>query len=75
MAAPQLVVIGLLVRWDRPYHALIVAVLLAAQVFLMRRLLRDPKKEAAFYNATGTTFYVLGMLASAFAVRTISGGL
>ncbi len=75
MAAPQLAVIGLLMRWDRPYHALIVAGLLAAQVFLMRRLLRDPKKEAAFYNATGTTFYVLGMLASAFAVRTISGGL
>ena len=75
MAVPQLVVIGLLIRWDRPFHALAVTALLAAQFILMRRLLKDPKKEAAFYNATGTTLYVIGMLISAFAVRTTIGGL
>ena len=30
--------------------------------------LRDPRGQAAFYNATGTTLYVLGMLVSAFAL-------
>jgi len=75
MAIPQLVVIGLLIRWDKPFHALGVTVLLAVQFFLMRRLLKDPKKQAAFYNATGTTLYVIGMLVSAFAVRGFAGGL
>ena len=74
MAVPQIIVITLLNSWDRPYHALGVVALLIAQGFLMRRLLKDPKGQAAFYNATGTTLYVLGMLVSAFAVRGIAGG-
>ena len=69
MAAPQIVVIGLLVSWDRPLHAVGVAALLVGQFALMRRLLGDPRAEAPFYNATGTTLYVLGMLLSAFALR------
>ncbi len=74
MALPQLVVIALLVMWDRPFHAFGVIGLLLVQFGLMRRLLRDPKGQAAFYNATGTTLYVSGMLVSAFAVRTLTGG-
>jgi chlorophyll synthase len=69
MAIPQVIVIALLWFWDKPWHALIVGVLLAAQFVLMRRLLSDPNKYAAWYNATGTTLYVLGMLVSAFANR------
>ncbi|BAR98365.1 chlorophyll synthase ChlG [Blastochloris viridis] len=68
MAVPQMVVIGLLAYWDRPVHALIVGGLLAAQFVLMVSLLKDPKGKAAWYNATGTTLYVLGMLTSAFAL-------
>lgn len=71
MAVPQLVVIGLLIAWERPFHAIGVALLLVAQGVLMRRLLNDPKGQAAFYNATGTTLYVVGMLVSAFAIRTL----
>jgi chlorophyll synthase len=74
MALPQLVVIGLLLSWDKPLYALGITGLLAAQGGLMVRLLGDPKKHAAFYNATGTTLYVLGMLVSAFAVRSGIGG-
>ena len=70
MAVPQFVVIGLLVAWGRPYHAATVVALLAGQFVLMARLLKDPRGQAAFYNATGTTLYVLGMLASAFALRS-----
>ncbi|NJL08116.1 MAG: chlorophyll synthase ChlG [Methylacidiphilales bacterium] len=72
MAAPQVVVIALLAYWDRPVHAIIVAALLAAQFALMVPLLKDPKGKAAWYNATGTTLYVLGMLTAAFALG--SGG-
>jgi chlorophyll/bacteriochlorophyll a synthase len=71
MAVPQVAVIALLVAWDKPWHALGVAALLAAQLVLMRRLLRDPHRYAAWYNATGTTLYVLGMLVTAFAIRAV----
>jgi len=47
------------------------SVLLAAQLALQTRLLSDPRRHAAWYNATGITLYVLGMLASAFALRSL----
>ncbi len=71
MAAPQIVVIGLLLAWGRPVHAALVAALLLAQVALMPRLLRDPLGQAIRYNATGTTLYVLGMLVAAFALGSL----
>ncbi len=73
MAAPQIVVIALLAHWQRPWHALIVSALLIGQGALMWRLLKDPRKYAIWYNATGTTLYVLGMLAAAFALRNLPG--
>jgi chlorophyll/bacteriochlorophyll a synthase len=69
MAAPQLLVIALLVHWGHWPHAAGVAALLVGQFALMRRLLENPRERAPFYNATGTTLYVLGMLISAFAIR------
>ncbi len=39
----------------------------------MPRLLRDPRANTPWYNATGTTLYVLGMLASAFALGGVAG--
>jgi chlorophyll synthase len=72
MAAPQVVVIALLSSWGHPLHAAIVAALLAGQLALMVKLIAAPRAWAAKYNATGTTLYVLGMLASAFALH--SGG-
>jgi chlorophyll synthase len=68
MAAPQFVVIALLLAWSHPVHAIIVCLLLAAQILLMMRFLDDPRERAAWYNATGTSLYVLGMLVSAFAL-------
>lgn len=68
MAVPQVAVVALLLIWGAPYYAAVVAALLALQLVLMGRLLRDPAARAPWYNATGTTLYVLGMLASAFAV-------
>ena len=70
MAAPQLLVIWLLLDWSHPYYAAAVASLLVGQFVLMRRLLKNPREQAPFYNATGTTLYVLGMLISAFALHS-----
>jgi chlorophyll synthase len=38
-------------------------------LLLMGRLLKDPRERAPWYNATGVSLYVAGMLISAFAVR------
>lgn len=75
MAAVQVVVVACLFAWDRPVYALAVAALLVAQFFAMARLSKDPRGLAPWYNATGVTLYVLGMLVSAFAVRGFSGGI
>ncbi len=69
MAAPQVIVIALLLDWARPAPAAIVAALLVGQAALMARLLKSPRERAAWYNATGTSLYVLGMLVSAVALR------
>jgi chlorophyll synthase len=71
MAAPQVVVVAILVSGGSKLEAAMVALLLALQLALMPALVREPRKRAPFYNATGTTFYVLGMLASAFAMRHV----
>ena len=69
MALPQAVVIALLLAWGAPLYAACVVLLLAAQLVLMPRLLRAPRANAPWYQATGTTLYVLGMLVTAFALR------
>ena len=71
MAAPQLVVIGLLAHWDRPVQAAIVASLLAAQLLMMRRLIRAPVAQALWYSGFGVPLYVSGMMVSAYAVRAL----
>jgi chlorophyll/bacteriochlorophyll a synthase len=69
MAVPQVIVAALLLNWGKPIHASLIALSLVLQVACMMRLLKDPKQFAPWYNATGVTLYVLGMLAAAFAVR------
>jgi chlorophyll synthase len=74
MALPQLLVVLALLDWQRPLHAAGVAGMLVVQVLLMRRFLRDPRKYALWYSAIGINFFVLGMLISAFALRSQSVG-
>ncbi len=71
MALPQVVVVGLLIAWQQPYHAAAVALLLAIQGLLMVKLLRQPRELAPWYNATGTSLYVLGMLGAACAISLL----
>jgi chlorophyll synthase len=68
MAIPQVVVVLLLLYWGKPLHAAAITALLGVQTALMLQLLESPRKLAPWYNATGTTLYVLGMLVAAFAV-------
>ncbi len=72
MALPQFVVVALLAAWGAHYHAIAVGILLGAQLLLMRRLLVNPRERAPWYNGTGVSLYVSGMLVSAFALRGIS---
>ena len=65
MLLPQLTVVLLLINWGLTPFALVVSVVVAAQLLAMRKLLRDPKQFAPWYNATGVSLYVLGMMAVA----------
>ena len=69
MAAPQLAVILLLLVWGRPVHAGVVVALLGGQLVMMMRLLAAPTAKALWYSGFGVPLYVLGMLASALALR------
>lgn len=69
MALPQVLVAALLIAWDRPWHGLFVAFVLALQVAAMRVLLTDPKARAPWYNGTGVLLYIAGMLGAALALR------
>ncbi len=74
MAGPQVVVVAKLYDWGQTWHAIAVAGMLVAQLLLMRRLLKRPRELAPWYNATGITLYVGGMLISAFALRPLLSG-
>ena len=65
MALPQAIVVVLLHVLGLTITAAAVAVSLAAQLCLMPRLVSAPARNAPWYNATGVSLYVLGMMAAA----------
>jgi len=71
MAVPQVVVVLLLLQWGAPASAIAVALLIAAQAVLMRRLIAAPIEQALFYSGFGVPLYVSGMMVSAFALRAL----
>jgi len=71
MALPQVAVAVLLYAWGKPFHGLAVFAVLAVQLVLMARLLQSPRERAPWYNATGVSLFVSGMLISAFALRAL----
>lgn len=74
MAAPQAVVVALLVAWGRPLNAAIVAAALAAQLAMMVRFLKSPRERAVWLSGFGVALYVTGMMASAFALAALTAG-
>ncbi|MGT2435210.1 chlorophyll synthase ChlG [Bradyrhizobium betae] len=71
MAVPQVAVVALLLAWQRPIYAVAVAALVLAQLFLMAYFLKSPRERAPWYNGTGISCYVVGMLISAFALAAL----
>ena len=69
MIVPQLIVIGLLLAWQRPLHAAAIGALVVAQLLMMARLIAAPAEKDYWYNATGVPLYVAGMMVSALALR------
>jgi len=69
MLVPQAVVVGLLIQWELYWAAPLIVVLMAAQALCIPRLLRDPRGQAPWYNATGVGLSVMGMMVCAVAVR------
>lgn len=72
MLVPQAVVAGLLLAWGLPWAAPLIVLLMAAQLACIPRLLRDPRGQAPWYNATGVGLSVMGMMVSAVAVRWLA---
>ena len=69
MSLPQVAVVALLLDWQRPWHALGVALLLICQWVLMVRFLADVRARALWYSGFGVPLFVAGMMVSAFALR------
>jgi chlorophyll synthase len=74
IAVPQAIVAIVLLAAGMPVRGGVIALLLLGQIALMRRLVRDPERLAPWYNGTGVTLYVAGMMVAAFAVRAGIGG-
>ena len=69
MALPQALVISMLLVWGKPVYAGVILISLLLQFWAMRVMMRDPKGKAPWYNGTGVTLYVLGMMVAAVAIR------
>ena len=65
MALAQVAVIAILYEQNLMLSAAIVGLFTLLQIGLMVRLVGDPAKLAPWYNATGVSLYVFGMLAAA----------
>lgn len=72
MGGVQVIVIGLLASFGELIPAVLVAGLLLMQVALMAHFVAKPFERAIWYNGTGTTLYVLGMLVSALALSDLA---
>lgn len=68
MTLPQLVVIALLIESGAVWQAGVVSVLVTLQLLAMGKMLKQPEALAPWYNGTGVTAYVTGMMVTATAV-------
>ena len=71
MVIPQLIVFSLLYYFGAFIEAILIGLLLISQIGLMRKLTKNPEKLAPWYNATGVTLYVIGMMVAAVALRDL----
>jgi chlorophyll synthase len=73
MAFPQMAVVVLLAFWQMPWHATAVFALVIGQAVLMAWFLKKPIERALYYSGFGVPLFVIGMMVSAFALRSLQG--
>nr|UOZ96807.1 Homogentisate phytyltransferase [Cupriavidus sp.] len=73
MAFPQVAVVVLLAFWQMPWHATAVFGLVIGQAVLMAWFLKRPIERALYYSGFGVPLFVIGMMVSAFALRSLQG--
>ncbi len=73
MLIPQLLVIAALVYWQAHWQSIAVGLLVIGQLAAMAKMLGEPKALAPWYNGTGVTAYVTGMMISATALPQVIG--
>jgi len=71
MLLPQVLVLALLLMWDKPNYALAIGALIVGQIFLLRDFLKRPIEKALFYSGFGVPLLVSGMMVAAFAVNSL----
>jgi len=71
MLAPQVIVLALLLLWDKPIYAAAIGALMIGQIFLLRDFLKRPIEKALFYSGFGVPILVSGMMVAAFAVNSM----
>jgi chlorophyll synthase len=71
MLLPQLLVLGLLLFWNKPIYALVIGTLMIGQILLLRDFLKKPIEKALFYSGFGVPLLVSGMMVAAFAVNSL----
>ena len=73
MVLAQVAVAALLLALHLRWASVSVSLLVIAQIFAIRVLLRDPKGRAPWYNAVGVSMYVTGMMIAAVGLRNLGG--
>lgn len=73
MNVAQIAVIAALLYWNVFWVALVVTVILIAQLPTQRTFLQDPMKNYLKFSAIGVSFYVWGMMAAAIGLRSVGG--
>ncbi|MGD2008812.1 MAG: chlorophyll synthase ChlG [Cellvibrionales bacterium] len=68
MALPQVLIVAGLTYYGAHWQAVVVGLLIAGQLLAMVRLVRQPEALAPWYNGTGVTAYVSGMMVTATAL-------
>lgn len=71
MLVPQVIVLALLLLWNKPAYAAAIGALMIGQIFLLRDFLKSPIEKALFYSGFGVPLLVSGMMVAAFAVNSM----
>jgi len=71
MLIPQVIVLALLLMWDKPIYAMVIGGLILGQIVLLRDFLKRPVEKALFYSGFGVPILVSGMMVAAFAVNSM----